>query len=209
MREPTILPLAVGPSVLNPTLLKGFDVKHSIVAVLSVVWLMLVSCGAAAEKKRSAEDESTAKLYQTIDRPGDQVPGPATGGRRGDQSATRHRADGPGHAWTVAERPNRLRSAGGQGLEVSRRVRAGERRHPHARRTHPGLRNLHRHDVLQGGQPRRAVRQDSQRRRRLHSQRADRRDEGQAEVRRVVRRHRLRRQVAARPVEHRLSWSTR
>ncbi len=69
MREPTILPLAVGPSVLNPTLLKGFDVKHSIVAVLSVVWLMLVSCGAAAEKKRSAEDESTAKLYQaTTDR---------------------------------------------------------------------------------------------------------------------------------------------
>ena len=47
-----------------------------------------------------------------------------------------------------------------KGLKYPRRVRAGERRHPHARRTHPGLRNLHRHDVLQGSQPRRALQQD-------------------------------------------------
>jgi squalene-hopene/tetraprenyl-beta-curcumene cyclase len=49
-------------------LLKGFNVKHSIVVVLSVVWLMLVSCGVAAEKESPA-GESTAKLYQaTTDR---------------------------------------------------------------------------------------------------------------------------------------------
>ena len=39
--------------------------KHSIVVVLSVVWIMLASCGVAAEKKSPVGDESTAKLYQT------------------------------------------------------------------------------------------------------------------------------------------------
>ncbi len=58
---------------------------------------------------------------------------------------------------------------------------------------------------FKAGQPRRAVRQDHQDRRGVPSPRPMGREPRQGQVRPVLRRRGLRRQVAARPVEHRLS----